>query len=383
MVAQLLEELRTHPAEVCAFHVDSRLSDRLEDVGRPGAGKMWRLVSYCCQAIRLRLRHGPMVFYYVPAPAKRGALLRDWLVMALCRPFFRDRLVLHWHAVGLGEWLHHRAGTPTARISRWLLGAADLSLVLAETVAADAGFLLPMQTRVLPNGIPDPCPDFETTVLPARVARRADRQGTLRVLFLAHCTAEKGLYDALEGVFGAQRMLRSAGSTLRLALTVAGQFLSPEDGPAFRAAVARLAAGWTAADPPPAVTCVGFVSGEAKDQLLRENDCLCFPTYYPNEVMPVSLIEALAYGLPIVATRWRAIPEMLGGVSSSGCFLVDTCQPPQLAAALCAASQTEAFASLRAHFLALYRREVFGRRFRALLADRFGAPPFPLRPDGA
>jgi glycosyltransferase involved in cell wall biosynthesis len=383
MVAQLLEELRARPGEVHAFHVDSRLSDRLEEVGRAGLGKVWRIVRYSWQAIWLRMRHGPMVFYYVPAPAKRGALLRDWLVMALCRPFFRERLVLHWHAVGLGEWLKHSAGPLTALISRRLLGAADLSLVLAQTVSADAGFLLPKQTRVLANGIPDPCPDFDAAVLPARLARRRDRQGTFRVLFLAHCTAEKGLYDALEGVFGAQRKLCAAGSPLRLTLTIAGQFLGREDEPAFRAACSRLSAEWTAPGPPPAVTCVGFVSGEAKDRLLRESDCLCFPTYYPNEVMPVSLIEALAYGLPIVATRWRAIPEMLPGESGSGCFLVDTCQSDQVAAALGEAGQTEAFAALRAHFLAHYRREVFGERFVALLTESFAAPPSHPRPSGA
>ena len=149
MVAQLIEELRARPDEIRVFHVDNRVSARLEDVGAKGIGKVWRTLRYCLQAIRLRLRHGPMVFYYVPAPAKRGALYRDWLVMGLCRPFFRGRLVLHWHAVGLGAWLAGGAGRFTAWVTRRLLGGAALSLVLAQVVAEDAEVLRPRQIRVL------------------------------------------------------------------------------------------------------------------------------------------------------------------------------------------------------------------------------------------
>ena len=40
----------------------------------------------------------------------------------------------------------------------------------------------------------------------------------------------------------------------------------------------------------------GFVSGAQKNQLLREADLFCFPTYYENENQPVNLIEAMAFG---------------------------------------------------------------------------------------
>ena len=369
MVAQLLEELRARPQEIRVFHVDSRVSDNLEEVGRFGLGKVFRTLGYCCQAIWLRWRHGPMLFYYVPAPAARGALYRDWLVMALCRPFFRHRLLLHWHAVGLGKWITEGAGSLTSLATRRLLGGAALSLVLAPTVVEDAAVLHAEQVRVLPNGMPDPCSAFEAAVLSGRVARSRERQGTFRVLFLAHCTREKGLYDALEGVFAAQRQVGREEPPVRLALTVAGTFLNPGDERAFRETVARLLAEWPEGSlPPPSVEYVGFAAGDRKDALFRTSDCFCFPTYYPNEVMPVALIEALAYGLPIVTTRWRAIPAML---PDRGCWLVEPHQPEKVGAALREAMRTEAFPVLREHFLANFRREVFGQRFCEILAECF------------
>jgi glycosyltransferase involved in cell wall biosynthesis len=56
---------------------------------------------------------------------------------------------------------------------------------------------------------------------------------------------------------------------------------------------------------------VGFVSGERKTGLLRTADLFLFPTHYLGENQPVNLIEAMAFGLPIVTTRWRSLPEML------------------------------------------------------------------------
>ena len=59
------------------------------------------------------------------------------------------------------------------------------------------------------------------------------------------------------------------------------------------------------------VSFVGVVSGERKWQLLVDADALVFPTYYYMEVHPLVVVEALRAGLPVVSTKWAAIPEMI------------------------------------------------------------------------
>ena len=59
-----------------------------------------------------------------------------------------------------------------------------------------------------------------------------------------------------------------------------------------------------------AVTVLGFVSDDRKKRELCEADIFCFPSYHVAEGQPASLMDAFAYGLPSVTTRWRAIPEM-------------------------------------------------------------------------
>ena len=87
--------------------------------------------------------------------------------------------------------------------------------------------------------------------------------------------------------------------------TIAGAFLFEAEEPELRRAIE------SANSDGPCVEYVGFVGGDSKQQLLEESDCMCFPTYYSAEGQPVSLLEAMAFDLQIVTTRWRAIPEML------------------------------------------------------------------------
>ena len=186
---------------------------------------------------------------------------------------------------------------------------AALSVVLAETNRRDAEVVSSRQTRVVHNALKDPCPDFVRTLGPRRRARLEElreRGGEVRVLFLALCSRDKGLFDAMEAVAraNAEAAVRIPGRVLRFRLTVAGAFPDSDVEREFREWCARPGREGM-------VTRAGFLSGVEKDAAWLAADVFLFPTYYANEGQPVSLIEAMAYGVPSVTTRWRGIPEML------------------------------------------------------------------------
>ena len=306
------------------YHVNCRFSEEMDEIGEMRLSKVGLILWYCAEALWCRFRYGADHFYYVPAPGKRLALYRDWVVMLICRPFFK-RMIFHWHATGLGDWLR-RDGTWIERwITHTLMDGPALSLALAISSMRDALWFKSWRVEIVPNGIPDPCPDFVENMLPRRRARAEARRKLLasespaeadeiraggdpaifKVLYLAHCTREKGLFDTLDAVAIANKSLHDSSSKLRVHLTVAGAFLDDEEEREFRRRIAEPDLG---AD---AVTCAGFVSGEKKWELFRASDCLCFPTYYAAEGQPVTLLEAMAHGLAIVTTSWRAIPEVL------------------------------------------------------------------------
>jgi glycosyltransferase involved in cell wall biosynthesis len=56
----------------------------------------------------------------------------------------------------------------------------------------------------------------------------------------------------------------------------------------------------------------GVLRGEALDRAYAEADVFVFPTVAPFESFGMVLIEAMMWGLPIVASDWRANREVLG-----------------------------------------------------------------------
>ncbi len=364
-----------NPHGIECHHVNAQLSRSLDDVGSFRPWKLFSVLRYCIEAVGCRFRYGVTTLYYIPAPGKLSALLRDWMVLGLCRPFF-PRLVLHWHAAGLGEWLEQRRGTVTAWITRQLLGNADTAIVPSRFNSADAGRLRPRHVAVVPNGLPDPCPDYETRVAPQQAARRNRRLGllkaradtrqmggpdtgteTVNVLFLAHCTREKGLFDALEAVARVNDSLKQRGAPVSCVLHVAGSFVNAGEREEFDGILRR--PEWVGR-----CRYLGFVSDEAKARAFEEADVFLFPTFYPAESFGLVLVEAMAFGLPIVTTRWRAIPELFPADHPG---LVE----PRDAAA--AARCLESFvagdtpAPLRAHFLKHYSIEAHLKHLAAAL----------------
>ena len=55
----------------------------------------------------------------------------------------------------------------------------------------------------------------------------------------------------------------------------------------------------------------GFLTHDQVDATLWKYDCLVLPTHHPGEGYPGVIAEAFAHGLPVVTTRWLAIPEIV------------------------------------------------------------------------
>lgn len=348
------------------YHVNARFSKSLEDIGEFQGTKILLVLFYSLQAIWCRFRHGVENFHYIPAPGKRVALYRDWLVMFICRPFFK-RIILHWQAAGLAKWLETSVQIRTRAVTYHAFQRPALSIVISNYNVADAEKLLSRRIRRVNNGIPDPCPDFDKTVLPRRNARfaarvklcrnepvgPADLEATggdpqiVKVLYLAHYMREKGLFAAAQAVVLANRILTSRKCPVRMKLLAAGTFVTSEEKLAFDELLkAPEFAG--------AVHCLGFVSGLKKENALRGADLFCFPTRYLAENQPLTLIEAMAFGLPTVTTRWRSIPEMFPPGYSG--LVADQFTGP-IADALLALMTQDNSEYLREHFLSRFTIE--------------------------
>ncbi|WP_045216485.1 glycosyltransferase family 4 protein [Desulfonatronovibrio magnus] len=106
----------------------------------------------------------------------------------------------------------------------------------------------------------------------------------LRVLYLARIEKAKGIFETVDAV----KCLVDKG--LQIKLSIAG------DGPALEKLQSYVQ---DLELPPGTIKFLGYVRGNDKAVAFSEHDLYCFPTYY-GEGMPNSVLEALAFGMPVI-----------------------------------------------------------------------------------
>lgn len=368
MVALLVEGFMARDYGIEIFHVNAQFATSATDIGAFRIGKIFRLFAYCAKALWFRFRHGAANLYYIPTPPVKVPLYRDWVVLTLLRPFFRN-FIQHWEAAGLGEWIVQQPAW-----SKWLTqlshGRSALSVALSSFGEKDAALFRSRRSIVIPNGVPDPCPNF-AELQRARHERLRARQAAwdpipasvhphpveIRVLFLSLCSREKGVFDAMDGVCQANRICRDGRLPVRFELTVAGPFPDASTEAFFKQTLERLGN-------PNTIRHVGFADADLKTKLLAEADIFCFPTYYYAESFGIVIAEAMAFGLPIVATRWRSVPDFFPPNYPG---LVDIQSPDQIAGALLDLATRDDSEGFRAKFLENYTVEKFLERMAAAI----------------
>jgi glycosyltransferase involved in cell wall biosynthesis len=302
VTAVLLDELAR--AGVPVARVDT--SDPHDEPGNRGH---WTLhnalvsLSDVASAVRQTLRRD-VVAVLVPISQERPAFYRDALFMLIAR-LSRKQIVVHLHGGAFGRFYAEETRSMRLLI-RATVGRAAVGIVLSERLRPTLECVLPPERVVaIPNGVAVP-----------QMPRTLRRNGSVHVLLLSNLFPTKGVHVLIKA------LARAREQNSELVATIAGTWPTPE----IEAETRRLAEDLNVAD---AVEFPGTVTGDAKAQLLSNSDIFCLPSFYPLEGTPFVIIEAMAAGLPVVATRWSGIPDMIEhGVSG---LLVDTADPDLVA----------------------------------------------------
>lgn len=310
-------------------------------VGVPAPVLAWRAAEGLGRlALRLaRLRPALINVHFV-----RG----DSLYFCLLKGLFGFKLILSFHGT---DGLHP---TPLARRALpFMLSRADAVTAVSRPleIALRTSGASTDKLHLTPNGVD--CA-FWT---PSRPQERTEALAS-RIVAVGNLNQVKGL-DVLLRAFA---RLREDGR-LAAQLTIVGEGQE-------RRALQELAARLRVAEK---VTFAGHLDAEGVREALRNASVLAMPSR--SEGMPLALLEAMAVGLPIVATRVGAIPEVLTPDCGA---LVFPDEPEQLAAALAKfldepgiAAAAGAAARRRARaFSASRLTEAYAEVFAAVLGSR-------------
>lgn len=133
----------------------------------------------------------------------------------------------------------------------------------------------------------------DNIILPPQKTEEKKNDNLLHLVFLGNLTPKKGFYDLLQAL-GRHKELFAG----KVKLHIGGL----GDMQAFAQETER----WGIAD---MLEYHGFVSGTEKCRLFTLGDIYVLPSYF--EGMPISILEAMSYGMPTLATRVGSIPEII------------------------------------------------------------------------
>ena len=195
----------------------------------------------------------------------------------------RCPVILHLHGGDFDRFYDSSSAASRAAI-RFFLEHAAYVLAPTERIVS--------WTRSVSDGANVSCVPNPVAIPPLGEGERPNL-----ILFLGTMTPEKGIFDLLEAV----SQLRAAIPDVRLVCAGEGN----------RIAVAQYAERLGIED---AIKFTGWVGPSGKRALLETAAAFALPSY--SEGLPIGLLEAMAAGVPAVATPVGGIPEIVAdGVS--------------------------------------------------------------------
>ena len=247
------------------------------------AGSLIALVRFCAGS-------GPRIAHI--HMAARGSMYRKAVVVAVAKAM-RCPVVLHVHA-GSGDIdaFLDRLGPLRRGILRAAFAVSDRVLTVSASSAKTLrARLIDAEVVVVPNAPPEVAPN---------VPRMESEE--VEILYLG------GFANPVKG--GAI-LLEALPALLRRCPRARVLLAGPGDGPVGLPAGAR----WG-----------GWLDEEAKDRAFRGADLFAMPSL--SEGLPVALLEAMARGLPIVASRVGGVPEVVS--DGLDAVLVEAGKPAEL-----------------------------------------------------
>jgi glycosyltransferase involved in cell wall biosynthesis len=219
---------------------------------------------------------------HVCAAANPTGLARDLILIAVLRASGRRSIAHIHHVTDLEQVQRSRSYRAALRLLD-RLSAETVALAPSAAAWLDAAGV---RARVVSN--------------PVRIGRGdlrpSRRSATLHVAFVGTLSEEKGCFDLAAATAAA----RSSGADVYV--TFAGKERRAGEAALLRLHCAHLGLGQAA-------QFVGHLRLPALRRLYRDADALCLPSY--REGLPLAVLEAMAMGLPVVASPVGAVPDVV------------------------------------------------------------------------
>jgi len=281
--------------EFDCYYITIRSSDTISDIGKISIKKIYLVIELYIKILWALISFRPNKIYFT-ASISGVAFYRDLVISSLWkiyRLFKNVDIYYHYHTKGVNNFVS--SSRKNLNLTSFFL--KDVNLILLSPM------LLPDFDRIksfnkvyyLPNGVENMIDKIEFI--------KKDR---VDILYLSNMIKSKGYFSVLE--------LANKTKDRDVYYHFAGGWKDDNDKDEFFEYIKDNNLSKK-------VVFYGFINREEKSNLFKKSDIFIFPTRYKNEAFPLTILEALSYGVPVISTDEGSIPYILD--NKSGIILND------------------------------------------------------------
>ena len=276
----------------CKF-ITIKSSDSIADIGKISFKKIYLVFELYLKVMLALILFRPHKIYFT-ASVRGVAFYRDLFISTLWRFYSLFRPVetyYHYHTKGVNEFVS--LSRRNLKLTNFFVSGVKIVL-LSPVLAKDFSKLNSYnQICYLPNGVENALSDFE---FESMLVDKYECNQNVNVLYLSNMIKSKGYFEVLK--------LAAHTKEQSIHYHFAGGWQSEQDEKGFL--------DFTNTNKlENRVTFHGFVDGDKKKELFKNTHIFMFPTRYPNEAFPLTVLEALSYGVFTIATDEASIPYIL------------------------------------------------------------------------
>lgn len=343
IMAALLASEASHWSDMRFSVINAVYASDRAALGGFSIGKVFRWISYLAR-VTTKVVFGRVDTVIMPHAFFRGPFLKDSAFVWLLKKLLHRKLLIWLHMdpnrlqlATLPGGFRRYVGRTLALPDRWVACAPALTATWPAEIPAD-------RAVSVCNGIPDPA-----------TAGQADPGNNHRIVFLSAMTEEKGWQE----LFRVGEKLCDEDGDLEVAFYGGAGAGQTEDS---------LRARFSRGRHPDRITWRGAAWGETKADALRSAGVFCFPSW--TEAFPLAVLDAMAFGLPVVSSDVGAVKNAL--VPGEGGWLIpardEAALESGLREALASRDQRARMGAFnRARFLSNFSVKAFGEAWHRLL----------------
>jgi glycosyltransferase involved in cell wall biosynthesis len=273
----------------CRF-IKIKSSDTIGDIGKINLKKIYFVIELFFKILFTLITFRPQKIYFT-ASIRGIALYRDILLSTLwkCYKLFKKvDIYYHYHTKGVNTFVSIQ--DRNLKLTSFFL--KDVNIILLSPLLQQDLQQLNSYKQIffLSNGIED---NMKNENFKEYITIKYQDIKTIKILYLAHMMKEKGYWEVLR--------LAKVTKNQNIHYHFAGSWKDKKDEKDFFQFIKKYQLK--------NITYHGFISGKEKNTLFQQSHLLIYPS--KNDAFPLTLLEALSYGLPILASNEGSIAYIL------------------------------------------------------------------------